>query len=77
MARAARREQRQTEPRTVYPDTAGRFEIRTPNPEFKGVRHNVQFVDGVGRTDDPARAEAMRELGYEVKELRPEGAKEK
>lgn len=61
-------------PAPTLPDKAGRFEIRTPNSSFSGVRHNVQFQGGVGRTDDPTRAQACRELGYAVTELPPGAA---
>lgn len=41
-----------------------RYEIRTPNPVFRGERLGVAFVDGRGYTDDGKKAHATLELGY-------------
>lgn len=42
-------------------------QIRTPNPDFRGRRLDIQFVDGVGRTRDLERIRALEEtFGYEV-----------
>jgi hypothetical protein len=56
-------------PPAQFPSRSGRFEIRTPNRDFRGVRHNVQFFEGVGHTDSPSDAAACGELGYAVTDL--------
>jgi hypothetical protein len=66
MPRKSRTKSTDPKPRTAYPDRAGRFEIRTPSPDFHGVRHGIQFDRGTGHTDDATRAAACRELGYTV-----------
>lgn len=43
-----------------------KFEVRTPNPGFRGERAGIAFIDGVGHTDDPVRAHACLEFGYAV-----------
>jgi hypothetical protein len=55
------------EPPTVPPPVV--FQIRTPNLRFKGQRAGVTFADGVGRTSDPAAADACRAMGYTVESL--------
>jgi len=39
----------------------GRYELRSPNPEFQGERLGIVFVDGVGCTDDLIRAKGVCE----------------
>lgn len=43
--------------------------VRTPVEGFSGVVANVQFVDGVGESDDPNALVYFRRHGYEVEEV--------
>lgn len=43
---------------------AKRFKVLAPSPLFRGERYGVQFVDGVGWTDNDVAAAACAELGY-------------
>lgn len=43
-----------------------RFEIRTPNPGFGGVRGGLRFRDGVAETDDKVLAAELLWQGYQV-----------
>ena len=45
------------------------YVIRTPNPDFAGVRAGLTFQHGRAETDDPAAADYCRYiLGYTVEE---------
>jgi len=39
----------------------GRYELRAPNPKFKGIRLGVAFENGVGYTDNLIRAKGVCE----------------
>lgn len=52
------------------PDTPTRYEVRTPNARFTGVRAGLAFRDGRAVTRDAAAAAECRALGYAVKELK-------
>lgn len=54
-----------------------RFEIRTPNPGFRGERAGVKFMEGIGHTDDEAAAEACLDFGYTVLVTNSDGKKRK
>ena len=41
-----------------------RYEIRTPNRLFRGERLGIRFNEGVGYTDEGAKAHASLEYGY-------------
>ena len=45
-----------------------RFTIRTPNPDFCGIRCGIEFRNGLAYTDDPTAADYCRNLGYSVEE---------
>ena len=47
---------------------AARFTVRTPRAAFAGMRAGVMFFQGVGYTEDPAKAAELRKLGYAVSE---------
>lgn len=42
------------------------MKIYAPVKDFNGKRGNVQFVNGVGETDDPKQIEWFRTHGYDV-----------
>ena len=42
------------------------MKIYTPVNGFNGWRNNVQFVNGVGETDNPHLIEWFREHGYKI-----------
>jgi len=44
------------------------YVIRTPNPDFAGVRAGLTFQHGRAETDDPTVADYCRNLGYSVEE---------
>ena len=46
------------------------YVIRTPNPDFAGVRAGLTFQHGRAETDDPAAADYCRYiLGYTVEQI--------
>ncbi|WP_052447236.1 hypothetical protein [Clostridium polynesiense] len=50
--------------------------IFAPNKEYTGVSASVDFLNGVGETDNPALLNWFREHGYEVEgDKNPEGEK--
>lgn len=42
--------------------------VRTPVPGFAGMSAGVEFVDGVGETDDPRALSYFRRAGYHIDE---------
>lgn len=42
--------------------------VKAPNPQYNGLSANVQFINGVGETDDPKRLDWFRAHGYEVED---------
>ena len=44
-------------------EKSDRFEIRTPNPTFSGIRSGVQFRSGQALTGNAASAAGMASLG--------------
>lgn len=49
-------------------------EIRSPNPNFTGVRRGVEFVRGVGHTGDRDALDELARRGYTVLDDEPETA---
>jgi len=43
--------------------------IRTPNPDFAGIRAGLNFRHGRAETDDPAIADYCRTLGYTIEQV--------
>ena len=44
--------------------------IRTPNPDFEGIRAGLIFRRGQAQTEDQAAAEYCRDiLGYQIEQL--------
>jgi hypothetical protein len=48
------------------------FLVKTKSPLFSDVRAGVRFQNGQARITDEVQAALMRELGYEVIELKEE-----
>lgn len=45
--------------------------VKVPSETFKGIRGEVQFVNGVGRFEDEAKGrELANSLGYEIVEAK-------
>jgi len=43
------------------------FVIKTPNPEFNGIRNGITFVKDEARVEDEVLAFSFKEFGYSIK----------
>ena len=50
---------------------ADRFRLRVADPTFAGVLRNLRYAGGAAYTDDPIAADASRQYGVLVEDLRP------